>query len=134
MVCSCAMPQINDAKPTSFKRSACPLTNSLDIFGDKWSLLIVRDIYFGKHRYKDFAQSPEGIPTNILAERLKKLQFHGIIEKTPYQQKPVRYSYGLTDKGKRLLPVIREIVVWGQAHFEGTLMMTKPLEVEPQDC
>ncbi|PCJ22065.1 MAG: transcriptional regulator [Gammaproteobacteria bacterium] len=119
------MPQITDAPANSFKRSACPLANSLEIFGDKWSLLIVRDIYFGKHRYNDFAQSPEKIPTNILAERLRKLISHGIIQKVPYQQRPVRYSYELTEKGEGLLPIIREIVNWGQSHIEGTRMMKR---------
>lgn len=85
----------------------------------------MRDIYFGKHRYNDFAQSPEKIPTNILAERLRKLISHGIIQKVPYQQRPVRYSYELTEKGEGLLPIIREIVNWGQSHIEGTRMMKR---------
>lgn len=122
------MPHFTDAEaavPKTFKRSACPLSNALDIFGDKWSLLIVRDIYFGKHRYKDFAQSPEKIPTNILAERLRKLQSHGIITKVPYQQRPVRYSYELTAKGEGLLPIIKEAVCWGQTHIQGTRIMKR---------
>lgn len=67
----------------------------------------------GKSIYSEFQKSPENIPTNILAERLKRLDKHGIIEKTQYQERPIRYAYGLTDKGKALWPVMKAIMQWG---------------------
>lgn len=79
-------------------RSPCPIANTLDILGDKRTLLVIRDLFSGKKTYTDFQSSPESIPTNILANRLKRLADYGIIEKTPYQQRPVRYAYRLTEK------------------------------------
>src|ERR1700758_2525537 len=91
----------------SFLRSACAIANSLDIVGDKWSLLVVRDLLHGKRTYGELANSPEGIPTNILAERLKRLEAAGIIVSTPYQQRPIRYAYTLTPKGSALGDVLQ---------------------------
>lgn len=101
-------------------RSICPITNTLDLLGDKWTLIIIRDLFLGKHTYSEFQASPEGIPTNILAARLKRMQVNGIIEKEAYQQKPVRYAYSLTDKGKALAPIVKEIINWGLKHIPGT--------------
>jgi len=101
-------------------RSVCPITNTLDLLGDKWTLIIIRDLFLGKHTYSEFQTSPEGIPTNILAARLKRMLGNGIIEKEAYQQKPVRYAYSLTNKGKALAPVIKEIVHWGLKYIPGT--------------
>lgn len=106
---------------TPLKRSTCPITNLLDLVGDKWSLLIVRDmLFFDKHRYGDFLASDEGITTNILADRLKRLEAYGLIEKTPYQPNPVRYDYHLTEKGQALKPMIMEMVNWGLKYIPGT--------------
>ena len=106
---------------TYLKRSVCPITNMLDIIGDKWSLLIVRDmVLHDKHRYNDFLGSEEGITTNILADRLKRLEAYGIIEKKAYQQNPVRYDYFLTSKGEDLRPLIFEMIQWGLKHIPGT--------------
>lgn len=102
-------------------RSPCPVANLLDIMGDKWTLLVVRDLLLGKKTYKEFEQSPEGIPTNILAERLKRLEKSGVIEKTKYQERPVRYAYSLTAKGRDLGPVLWEMIKWGNKHVEGTV-------------
>lgn len=102
-------------------RSTCPLAAGLDLFGDKWTLLIVRDmILHGRHRYGEFLAADERIPTNILAGRLRRLEAHGIIEKRPYQQHPVRYEYHLTEKGRDLEPVMRAIISWGLKHVPGT--------------
>ncbi len=102
-------------------RSCCPLTNALDIIGDKWTLLIVRDIIFiGKSQFGDFLESPEGISTNILTDRLKKLEEYGLVNKTPYQKKPMRYAYTLTQRGLDLKPVMMEILNWGHNNIEGT--------------
>lgn len=101
-------------------RSGCPITCTLELIGDKWSLLLIRDIAVGgKHRYGDFENSPEHIPTNILADRLKRLIAHGVLEKRSYQQRPVRYAYLLTRKGAELIPVLQCLAKWGLTHNTG---------------
>ena len=103
------------------KRSTCPITNTLDIIGDKWSLLIIRDmLLYNKQRYGEFLAADEGITTNILADRLKRLEANGLIDKIPYQHNPVRYEYRLTEKGQDLEPLVMEIVRWGLKHIPGT--------------
>ena len=106
-----------------FVRSRCAVANSLNIVGDKWSLLVVRDLLQGKHTYGELADSPERIPTNILAARLKRLESAGIIVSTPYQQRPVRYAYALTSKGKDLGGVLLAFVGWGKRHIPGTVAL-----------
>ena len=101
-------------------RSPCPIANTLDILGDKWSLLVIRDLFAGKSTYSEFQSSPENIPTNILADRLKRMIENGIIRKTPYQDNPPRYAYKLTDKGRSLGPVMKELVKWGLKNIAGT--------------
>ncbi|GAA3938205.1 helix-turn-helix domain-containing protein [Litoribacillus peritrichatus] len=124
-------------------RSHCPLASSLDFLGDKWSLLIVRDlIYNGKCTFKDFQESSEKMPTNTLAERLKRLETLGIISKEPYQERPVRYQYALAEKGMALIPAIKEIVLWGQKYIDSTITivqevdgvetMTRPVSVDEE--
>ena len=107
-------------KANSFKRSDCPVACAMDIIGDKWTLLVVRDLFRGKHRYNQFLESREGITTNILAERLQRLEQSGLIHKTPYQKNPVRYEYHLTDTGKSLEPVMWSIVEWANKYIPGT--------------
>jgi DNA-binding HxlR family transcriptional regulator len=111
------------AKP--FARSACAVANSLDILGDKWSLLVVRDLLHGKHTYSELAQSPEGIPTNILADRLERLQGAGIVTRAPYQERPVRYAYALSPKGRALGEVLLAFVRWGKQHIPGTVAVNQ---------
>ena len=114
---------MSSAKP--FTRSACAVANSLDIVGDKWSLLVVRDLLHGKRTYGELANSPERIPTNILAERLKRLEVAGIIVGIPYQERPVRYAYTLTLKGRSLGDVLLAFVRWGKQHIPGTVAMNQ---------
>lgn len=111
------------AKP--FTRSACAVANSLDIVGDKWTLLVVRDLLHGKRTYGELADSPERIPTNILAERLKRLEGAGVIASTPYQERPVRYAYTLTPKGRALGDVLLAFVRWGKQHIPGTVALNQ---------
>jgi DNA-binding HxlR family transcriptional regulator len=106
------------ADPGSY-RSGCPLAAALDLVGDKWSLVIIRDMIVNKRKYQDFLASPEGIPTNILANRLKSLEAKGIIEKRPYQTRPLRCEYRLTAKGADLLPVLQQLALWGHRHIPG---------------
>lgn len=103
-----------------FKRSTCALANTLDLVGDKWSLLVVRDLLHGKRTYGELADSPEGIPTNILADRLKRLESAGVIASSAYQERPVRYAYMLTKKGIALGDVLLALVRWGKEYIPGT--------------
>src|SRR5262249_7902411 len=89
------------------RRSDCPVACTLDLLGDRWTLLVVRDLLRGKSRYGDFLASREGIPTNILAERLKRLQEAGVVDAAPYSEHPPRFEYRLTPKGLELAPVVR---------------------------
>jgi DNA-binding HxlR family transcriptional regulator len=101
------------------KRSDCPLGISLDVFGDKWSLLIIRDMMFGnKCTYNDFLKSDEGIATNILASRLKGLEENGVIEKAAHPDSKAKILYKLTPKGIDLLPVIMEVYIWSEKYYE----------------
>jgi len=106
---------------TDCKRSRCPVACTLDLLGDKWTLLVVRDLLLGRHTYKALQASPERIPTNILADRLKRLEREGILRKQLYQERPPRYTYHLTDKGRSLGPVLHAMLRWGSTHVPGTL-------------
>ncbi|EOQ97631.1 transcriptional regulator, HxlR family [Leptospira wolbachii serovar Codice str. CDC] len=105
--------------PVNQKRSDCPISCALDIWGDKWSLLIIRDIIFSnKSSYGDFLKSPEGIATNILASRLQSLEEGGLIEKSSHPENKVKVIYKLTQKGIDLMPVFIEIYIWAEKYFE----------------
>ena len=94
-------------------RSNCPINFVLEIFGDKWTLLIVRDLMFkGKKSYTEFLQSDEKISTNILADRLKKLEESGIVNKEVATDNRSKLIYALTERGKELLPIMLEITAW----------------------
>jgi DNA-binding HxlR family transcriptional regulator len=104
-------------KASPKRRSGCPLNASVEILGDRWSLLIIRDIMLrGFRTYKEFLESYERIATNILADRLRKLMAHGIIttQRNPLDGRKVIYS--LTPKGIDLAPVLTEMVLWAAAH------------------
>ncbi|HEX4967404.1 MAG TPA: helix-turn-helix domain-containing protein [Nitrospiraceae bacterium] len=103
-----------------FERSSCPITNVLDLLGDKWTILVIRDLVLGKRYYREFMSSPERVASNILANRLKKLQVAGLVTRRAYKQHPVRYEYLLTKKGKGLEPVLEAIIVWGRKQYPGT--------------
>lgn len=99
------------------QRSLCPISNALDIVGDKWTLLVIRDLFLGKAQYRELVDSPEGIPTNLLADRLKRLEAAGVLSKSPYQERPVRYRYVLTDKGRDLLPTLTAMAKWSEKYL-----------------
>ena len=101
-------------------RSGCPIAATLDLVGDKWSLVIVRDMLVGKRRYGQFLASPEGITTNILADRLKRMEQYGLVSKEPYQEHPRRYDYVLTPTGISLLPVLQAMCRWGNRNIPDT--------------
>ena len=103
------------------KRSNCPISMSLDIWGDRWTLLIIRDLMFeGKRTYGDFLRSEEKIATNILADRLKKLVDDGIVEQTEGADTKSGSAYRLTEKGIDLLPILAEVFLWADKHLELT--------------
>ena len=106
---------------TAVKRSSCPIACVLDLVGDKWTLLIVRDMYFlGKSRFDEFLASPEKISTNILAGRLKMLEQNGLVTKSPYGNHSQRMSYELTAAGKSLARLLRQFAKWGLENIPET--------------
>ena len=120
---------MSSRKPARIKldnsRSSCPISATLDVIGDKWSLLVIRDLLFlGKTQFGEFLSASEGISTNILAQRLNSLEACGIVEKQPYQDNPVRYNYTLTQRGRELRPVLMELIGWGNKHVKGTYTPT----------
>jgi DNA-binding HxlR family transcriptional regulator len=108
---------MSNAKPVEQWRSACPVARTLDLLGDRWSLLIVRDMLSGSSKFQQFLASPENIPTNVLSSRLKMLESSGLIRATLYQRHPPRFAYTLTEKGKKLAPVIRAVADWGESNI-----------------
>ena len=102
------------------RRSPCPVACSLDIFGDRWTLLVVRDLFFGRTRFKEFAASPEGIPTNILTDRLERLLARGIIQQMPAEDGTKRMAYRLTKRGKALGTILKAMRDWGLAWDKST--------------
>lgn len=113
--------------PAPERRSPCPVACSLDIFGDRWTLLVVRDLMLGRSRFKDFIASPEGVPTNILSERLERLVRHEIVERVALGEGSKRFGYVLTKKGESLRPVLQAMVGWALQWEEGTRVGLQPL-------
>lgn len=107
-----AKPKSKPAK-SSARRSPCPVSCALDLFGDRWTLLVIRDLILGKSRFKDFLASPEGIPTNILTERLKRLVAHRVVAQVPDSDGSRHLAYQLTDKGSAIQPVLAALKEWG---------------------
>jgi DNA-binding HxlR family transcriptional regulator len=106
--------------PGKSRRSPCPVACSLDIVGDRWTLLVVRDLILGRSRFKEFLMSPEAIPTNILTDRLERLLEVGVIRHIPAQDGSRRLAYQLTKKGQALRPVLEAIRDWGLCWEKGT--------------
>jgi DNA-binding HxlR family transcriptional regulator len=103
------------------RRSACPIACTLDEIGDRWTLLVIRDmLFFDKQRFEEFLQSPEKISTNILANRLKRLEQFGLVMKQPYSSHSQRMSYSLTERGRKLAPVLEAIIRWGLENISDT--------------
>lgn len=94
----------------------CSLARSLSVVGDRWTLMILRDCFLGIRRFDDFERRL-GITRHLLTDRLKKLVEHGVLNKVPYQQRPLREEYRLTEKGLELHPLILALVSWGDRHM-----------------
>ncbi|MBL4895020.1 MAG: helix-turn-helix transcriptional regulator [Emcibacter sp.] len=118
----------------SKNRSHCPVTYALDLIGDKWSLLMLRDIIlFDKKYYHEFTQSLEGISTNILANRLAMLEGNGILLKVRDEQDKKRFIYSPTEKGLDLLPVIISMVLWSAKYDADTVAPLDEIKKIEQD-
>jgi DNA-binding HxlR family transcriptional regulator len=102
------------------RRSPCPIACSLDLLGDKWTMLVIRDLALGKTSFKDFATAPENIPTNILSDRLSRLMDSGMIDQKSVEGDGRRLAYHLTPKGISLRPVLLALRDWGLEWIEGT--------------
>ncbi len=107
-------------KIETMPRSGCPVAKTLDIIGDRWTLLIVRDLFKGKKRYNEFLEAGEKIPTNILANRLKTMQEAAIIERKLYSERPPRYEYALTENGEKLGEIVKMLYQWGNKNLVKT--------------
>lgn len=106
-------------------RSDCPLARTLDIVGDRWTLLVIRDLALGAVYFDEFLQSPEGIASNILSQRLALLSDLGYITKEPDPDDKRRFRYSLTEKGGSLLRLIRYVVGWGLREFPDSKTLPK---------
>jgi DNA-binding HxlR family transcriptional regulator len=95
----------------------CPVARTLDLIGDRWTLLIIRDLFLGKTRFAQFRKSTPTPPPKLLSERLQRLEQNGLIERVVYSEHPLRAEYRLTPKGRTLHGVLREIVFWGLDHM-----------------
>jgi DNA-binding HxlR family transcriptional regulator len=116
------------------RRSLCPVTFALDRVGDKWSLLVVRDLMFrGKQTYGEFLESGEGIATNVLADRLKCLETEGIVTKVRDPENKRRYLYSLTEKGFDLTPLLLEMIRWSAKYDADTGAPKEFLEMLEND-
>ena len=103
------------------RRSDCPISFGLDVFGDRWTLLVIRDLLFkGKRHYQDFCESEEGIATNVLADRLKRLEAIGLITRDVAARNAGGVTYHLTGKGLDLAPMLVEMILWSAAHDPDT--------------
>jgi len=102
---------------TPIRRSGCPISFSLDVFGDRWTLLVLRDLLLkGKRHFRELAASDEGIATNILTDRLKRLERSGIIVRSRDENDGRQVIYSATEKGLGLIPVLLELAAWGATH------------------
>ena len=108
------------------RRSPCPVACTLDLIGDRWTLLVVRDLACGKAHFNEIGRSPERIATNILADRLARLIAHGLVERRASTDQVGRDDYLLTPKGKSLRPILSAIAEWGLANIEGTAALMAP--------
>jgi DNA-binding HxlR family transcriptional regulator len=109
--------EVENMKHTHHRRSDCPINFALELFGDPWSLLIIRDVvYFGKHTYGEFLASEEGMATNILASRLAHLERQGFLLKKPSEKDKRTEQYVLTEKGLDLIPVLVDLATWSAQH------------------
>jgi DNA-binding HxlR family transcriptional regulator len=102
-------------RTADYSKERCAIAAALEVVGDPWALLIVRDAFWGVRRFEDWRERL-GIARNVLASRLKQLVEHGVFEKRRYNERPPRYEYRLTSKGRDLYPVLMTLTAWGDKH------------------
>ena len=117
----------------TYEGQACSIARSLELIGERWTLLIVRDVFRGLRRFDDMQKSL-GIARNVLANRLERLVEEGIFEKRPYQEHPPRYEYFLTEKGIDLWPVLVSLIKWGDKHEPFGFDGLPPVIIRHKDC
>ena len=101
----------------SYRQKACPVARTLDMIGERWTILLLRDLFLkGPRRFQDFQESLRGVGPNTLSARLKSLEANGLIVGRTYSEHPPRLEYCLTEKGKSLGPVLKALRVWGRRH------------------
>ena len=103
--------------PKSQLRSECPVACTLDVIGDRWTLLVIRDLFTGKRHFDEFLASPEGVATNILTARLTRLSKMKLVRRVKSQDDRRRFAYELTEVGMTLKPLLKEAARWGLKHF-----------------
>src|SRR5258706_6548504 len=102
----------------SYRIEGCPVARTLDLIGERWTILLLRDLLLrGPRRFQDFQASLEGVAPNTLSARLKALEDNGFVRRELYNERPPRLQYVLTDKGKSLGPVVRAMRDWGSKHL-----------------
>ena len=106
-------------KWNDLEKENCPVARGLSVIGDRWTLLVLRDCFLGVRRFDAF-QSNIGMTRHVLADRLKKLLETGMLRKEPYQERPVRYEYRLTEKGKSIFPVLMMLIGWAEENVPTT--------------
>ncbi len=94
----------------------CPVARALSVIGDRWTMLIVRDCFLGKSRFEEFQKSL-GVTRHVLSDRLKRLVESGVLERNAYSQKPLRYAYTLSEKGRDFAPALVGLKDWGKKHM-----------------
>lgn len=114
-----------------YSKQVCGIASALELIGERWSLLIVRDVFLGLRRF-DEIQSDLGIARNVLQTRLRRLIEHGVLERHPYQERPSRYEYRLTEKGIDLWPTVFALMKWGDRY--AATAAGPPVLVEHRDC
>lgn len=111
----------------SDSRSGCPISTALELVGDRWTLVVLRDMLNGKRRFSEFLESPEQITTNVLADRLTQMERNGLVIKAAYQLRPKRYEYAPTEMARALLPVLQQLSLWANHYLTETWAAPKSL-------
>jgi DNA-binding HxlR family transcriptional regulator len=102
--------------PRTYDEQVCSIARSLEVVGDRWTLLIIRDAFLGLRRFQEF-EADLGVPKKVLSERLQRLVDEGILERRVYQERPERHEYVLTDKGRGLWRALAQLMMWGDEHY-----------------
>jgi DNA-binding HxlR family transcriptional regulator len=117
--------------PRTYETQVCSIARSLEVLGDRWTLLVLRDAFLGVRRFEDF-QRTLGVARNVLTDRLNRLVEEDILRRVPYHERPVRFEYRLTEKGLDLWPVMMTLLQWGDRYYLDS--RGAPLVVRHREC